>query len=162
MSHWYGSDDWLWADNTSISWENWASNNDKMTSDNRRCALASGLYPFIWRSDSCFKRRHSLCQYPGGKGRDKVVIEMKFSGSIFEPHLRHYIVSWPQGYKPFSCSTQLSMKFIMPIIVKMPTIVGILTFISMINTTSERLKAKKSYFFPRKVLFFQHFSFYEQ
>ena len=26
--------------------------------------------------------------------------------------------------------------------VKMPTIVGILTFISMINTTSERLKAK--------------------
>ena len=41
----------------------------------------------------------------------------------------------------FSCSTQLSMKFIILINVKMPTIVGILTFISMANTTSERLKA---------------------
>ena len=34
--------------------------------------------------------------------------------------------------KLFSCLTQLSMKFIMIINVKMPTIVGILTFISMI------------------------------
>ena len=32
------------------------------------------------------------------------------------------------------------MKFILLINVKMPTIVGILTFISMINTTYERLK----------------------
>ena len=38
---------------------------------------------------------------------------------------------------------------------KMPTSVGILTFISMINTTSESLKA-------RKVFIFQHFNFYEQ
>ena len=37
----------------------------------------------------------------------------------------------------------------------MPTIVGILTFISIINTTSERLKAR-SFFFCR------YFSFYEQ
>ena len=36
-------------------------------------------------------------------------------------------------YKTFSCSTQLSMKFIMLINVKMPTTVGMLTFISMIN-----------------------------
>ena len=43
--------------------------------------------------------------------------------------------------KLFSCSTQLSTKFILLINVKMPTIVGILTFISMINTTSERFKA---------------------
>ena len=49
---------------------------------------------------------------------------------------------------------QLSMQFIMLINVKMPTIVGILTFISMINTTSETLKA-------RKVFIFQHISFYE-
>ena len=41
----------------------------------------------------------------------------------------------------FSSSTQLSMKFIMLINVKMPTIVGILTFISIINTKSE-LKSK--------------------
>ena len=47
-----------------------------------------------------------------------------------------------QGYKTFSCSTQLSTKFILLINVKMTTIVGILTFISMINTTSERLKAR--------------------
>ena len=47
----------------------------------------------------------------------------------------------PEVIKLFSCSTQLSMKFIMLINVKMPTIVGILTFISIINTTSESLKA---------------------
>ena len=35
--------------------------------------------------------------------------------------------------KLFSCSTQQSMKFILLINVKMPTIVGILTFISRIN-----------------------------
>ena len=40
------------------------------------------------------------------------------------------------------CSTQLSMEFILLINVKMPTIVGLLTFISMINTTSEILKAR--------------------
>ena len=51
--------------------------------------------------------------------------------------------------KLFPCSTQLSMKSIllinvkMPtIVINMPTIVGILTFISMINTTSEKLKAR--------------------
>ena len=57
--------------------------------------------------------------------------------------------------KLFSCSTQLSMKFIIPIYVKMPTIVGILTFINMINTASESLKA-------RIIIIFQHFRFYEQ
>ena len=57
--------------------------------------------------------------------------------------------------KLFSCSTQLSTKFILLISVKMPTIVGILTYISMINTTYERLKA---------INFFVcwYFSFYEQ
>ena len=57
--------------------------------------------------------------------------------------------------KLFSCSTQLSMKFILLINVKMSTIVGILTFISMINTTSERLKA-------RNFFICQYVSFYEQ
>ena len=62
----------------------------------------------------------------------------------------------------FSSSTQLSTKFILLstkfillINVKMPTIVGILTFISMINTTSRRLKAR-NFFICR------YFSFYEQ
>ena len=61
----------------------------------------------------------------------------------------------PEVIKLFPCSTQQSTKFILLINVKMPTIVGILTFISMINTTSERLKA-------RNFFICQYFSFYEQ
>ena len=57
--------------------------------------------------------------------------------------------------KLFSCSTQLSTKFILLINVKMPTMVGILTFIGMINTTFERFKA-------RNFFICMHFSFYEQ
>ena len=63
--------------------------------------------------------------------------------------------SGPEVINFFPCSTQLSRKFILHIYVKMPTIVGILTFISMINTTSERLKAIK-FFICR------YFRFYEQ
>ena len=44
-------------------------------------------------------------------------------------------------------STQLSTKFILLINVKMPTSVGILTFISMINNTSDRLKVRKFFTF---------------
>ena len=47
----------------------------------------------------------------------------------------------PRDKKKNPCSTQVSIKFIMLINVKIPTIVGIFTFISMI--TSESLKAKK-------------------
>ena len=47
------------------------------------------------------------------------------------------------------------MKFILLINVKISKIVGILTFISMINTTSERFKA-------RNFFICQYFSFYEQ
>ena len=47
------------------------------------------------------------------------------------------------------------MRFIKLINVNMPTIVDILTLISMINTTSESLEARKAFIF-------QHFSFYEQ
>ena len=63
--------------------------------------------------------------------------------------------SGPEVIKLFSYSIQLSRKFILLINVKMPTIVGILIFISMINTTSERLKA---------IIFFicGYFSVYEQ
>ena len=48
--------------------------------------------------------------------------------------------------KLLPCSTQLSTKFILLINFKMPTMVGILTFMSMINTISEKLKAKTSSF----------------
>ena len=46
-------------------------------------------------------------------------------------------------------------KFILLINVKMPTIVGILTFISLINTTFDRLKA-------RDFFICWYFTFYEQ
>ena len=54
-------------------------------------------------------------------------------------------LNWSRGYKTFH-APQLSMKFIqkiimMPINVQMLTIVGILTFISMVNTSSESFKA---------------------
>ena len=42
--------------------------------------------------------------------------------------------------KLFSCSTKVSMQFIMLINVKIPTIVGILTFISKINLASDIFK----------------------
>ena len=63
--------------------------------------------------------------------------------------------AWPRGYKTFFHAPQLSTKFILLINVKLPTIVGILTFISMINATSERLKA-------RHLFICRYFSFYEQ
>ena len=50
------------------------------------------------------------------------------------------LVIRPKVIKHFSCPTQLSIEFIMLINVEMSTIVGILTFISMTNTTSERLE----------------------
>ena len=61
----------------------------------------------------------------------------------------------PEVIKLFSCSTQLSKKLILLINVKMPTIVGILTVISRINTASESIRV-------RKICIFQHFSLNEQ
>ena len=75
--------------------------------------------------------------------------------SIFSLHCLRSKLFWSWGYKTFSCSTQLSIRFIRLINAKMPTIVGILTFISMINKTSQSLKA-------RKVFIFLHFGFYQQ
>ena len=63
--------------------------------------------------------------------------------------------------KLFSYSTQLSTKFILLINVKMPTTVGILTFISMINTTSKRLKAR-NFFICRYFSFFEQLKFRAQ
>ena len=57
--------------------------------------------------------------------------------------------------KLFPCSTQMSTKFILLINVKMSTIDGIITFISMINTISERHKANNAFIC-------QYFSFNEQ
>ena len=50
-----------------------------------------------------------------------------------------------RSYRPYSCSTQLSMKFIILINVKMLTIVGILAFIIIINTKYEFESKKNLY-----------------
>ena len=61
----------------------------------------------------------------------------------------------PEVIKLFSCSTQLNTKFIVLINVKMPTNVGISTFMRMINTTSERLK-DRNFFICRYFSFYEH------
>ena len=52
------------------------------------------------------------------------------------------IVAWPQGYKTNFMLDSVEQEIYPLINVKMLTIVGILTFISMIKATSERLKAR--------------------
>ena len=52
------------------------------------------------------------------------------------------------------CSYQLNMKFILLINVKIPTVVGILTFISRSNTTYVNLRT-------RNYLVYHYFTFYE-
>ena len=83
----------------------------------------------------------------------------EFREFIIRPSYKEQPSSWPQGYKTFSYSAQLSMEFILLINVKMPTIVGILTFISMMNTTSEIIKASNfficRYFFVYEQLEFR-------
>ena len=54
--------------------------------------------------------------------------------------------SGPEVIKLYPCSTQLSTQLNLLINNKMPTIVCILTFISRIYTTSERFKARHSFF----------------
>ena len=58
----------------------------------------------------------------------------------------------PEVIKLFPCSSKLSTKSILLINVEMPIIAGILTDISMINTTSERLKAALSVTFDLLIL----------
>ena len=52
--------------------------------------------------------------------------------------------SGPEIIKLLSCSTQLSMKFFLLINVKMPTTVGILTFMSMKNSILSLFESDKS------------------
>ena len=54
------------------------------------------------------------------------------------------------------------MKFIMFINVKMTTILGILTFICMINTTSESLKERECIFISQYFLFYEQLKFHAQ
>ena len=52
----------------------------------------------------------------------------------------------PEVIKLFSCSTQLSMKVFLLINVKMPTYVGILTFMSGKNSIQDLSEPKKAEF----------------
>ena len=61
---------------------------------------------------------------------------------LFFCHLA--IPSGPEVIKLFSCSTQLCMKIFMLINVKMPTIVGILTFMSRKNSILQLSEPDKS------------------
>ena len=68
------------------------------------------------------------------------------------PHYQE-VTPGPEVIKLFHAQlSQLSITFILLINVKMPTIVGILTFMSMKNAASESLKA-------RKVFNLQHLKF---
>ena len=69
-------------------------------------------------------------------------------------------ITGPDVITLFSYSTQLSTKLIVLKNVRMPTIVGNSTFISMINTTPERLKEEKKT--KKNLIIFRYFSFYEQ
>ena len=60
----------------------------------------------------------------------------KFGIDILKKRLTTWKNIRPRGYKTYACSIQLDVDFIMLIKVKMPTIVGILTLISMIKTTN--------------------------
>ena len=60
--------------------------------------------------------------------------------------------------KKFMLKSTLSTKFILLTNVKMPTAVGILTFISRINTTSESLKERKIPSFYEHLKFHAHLS----
>ena len=77
------------------------------------------------------------------------------SGSTSPKQVTTRLLSGPEVIKLFSHLTQLSMTCNMLINVKMPTtIVDILIFISMVDTSFEGLIA-------RKVFNFQHFRFYD-
>ena len=74
-----------------------------------------------------------LCGKPGFLIFSEVVITLVFKQRYLYTAQSFIRIPGPEVIKLFSCSTQLSLKFILLINVKMPTIVGILTFISRIN-----------------------------
>ena len=64
----------------------------------------------------------------------KIIFELSTNTTLVcstEPN-ENFVKPGLKVIKLFSCSTQLGMKFILLINVKMPTVVGILTFISRI------------------------------
>ena len=98
--------------------------------------------------------RHMRCFYGvavvgvGGVNFCRVFAVSLFGGPNVSCVVRAKSIEiWPRGYKLFSFSTQLSMKFFLLINVKMPTIVGILTFMSEKNSILSLSEPKKADFF---------------
>ena len=71
------------------------------------------------------------------------------------------IRSGPKIIKLFSCSTQLSTKFFLLINVKMPTVVGVLTFMSRKNSILGLSKPEKANFLEIYILI-EHLKFHAQ
>ena len=67
----------------------------------------------------------------------------------------------PRGYKTFCILRSNECGFIMLINVKMPTIVGIFTIMSMVTTASESLKTRNGFTF-QYCYFFEQFKLYAQ
>ena len=93
---------------------------------------------------ACLAVRHASAA--GLSGRPNVTLQKK---GYFLPikNCWHAKILFQAHKTFFMCISTEHVFFIMFINVKMPTIVGILTFISMINTTSESLKARKIFIF---------------
>ena len=73
--------------------------------------------------------------------------QVKYFGIYFDIFLQLYSKDLrPRVYKSFSMLNSAEHEFYPAYNVKMPTIVGILTFISRINTASESFKARKVLF----------------
>ena len=92
--------------------------------------LGNHIIGFPTRWLTCCSYRKAAFLTWRNKGADQNVL--KFAGK--------FLSMFPLVHRPglnviklFSCSAQLRLKFILLINVKMPTIVGILTFISRIN-----------------------------
>ena len=72
LSFWIGLsqgdvEGWFWADNTTLTWENWNTTDTVIQpAEARLCATASDTYPSSWRIDACTRTLPSLCQYEGG------------------------------------------------------------------------------------------------
>ena len=72
LSFWIGLsqnelDEWIWADNTTLTWENWNTMDTVQIQPMARlCATATDLYPCPWNIEACSRRLHSLCQYESG------------------------------------------------------------------------------------------------
>ena len=73
-----------------------------------------------------------VCEY-SRSFHDDLILQDQASGERSQDQWSSGWLTPREVIKNFSCSAQLRLKFILHIYVKVPTVVGILTFISRIN-----------------------------